>query len=178
VAFHHHSSPFEGSLAGLRKLRMKGSAVRWTHADVIVLGGGTGGFAAALGAARMGKSRVVVEEIDWLGRQLTSQGVPPDEHPWIEQFGCTRSHRRFRESVRACFMDHTARRLLDGRCAPCLGRERSEPYVRVAASCRLTLHFSWALTSSRVTYRPTSPGCLGRAGEPYEGFRSAGYGQG
>src|SRR5215208_5259698 len=65
-----------------------------------------GGFAAALAAARMGKSVVVVEETDWLGGQLTSQGVPPDEHPWIEQFGCTRSYRRFRESVRACFRDH------------------------------------------------------------------------
>ena len=49
----------------------------------------------------MGKSVVVVEETDWLGGQLTSQGVPPDEHPWIEQFGCTRSYRRFREGVRA-----------------------------------------------------------------------------
>ena len=76
------------------------------HADVIVLGGGMGGFAAALAAARMGKSVVVVEETDWLGGQLTSQGVPPDEHPWIEQFGCTRSYRRFREGVRACFRDH------------------------------------------------------------------------
>jgi NADPH-dependent 2,4-dienoyl-CoA reductase/sulfur reductase-like enzyme len=64
-----------------------------------------GGFAAALAAASMGKRVVVVEETDWLGGQLTSQGVPPDEHPWIEQFGCTRSYRRFREGVRACFKD-------------------------------------------------------------------------
>jgi hypothetical protein len=37
---------------------------------------------------------------------MTSQAVPPDEHPWIEDFGCTRSWRRFRDGVRACFRDH------------------------------------------------------------------------
>ena len=76
------------------------------HADVVIVGGGTGGFAAALAAARVGKDVVVTEETDWLGGQLTSQGVPPDEHRWIEQFGCTRSYRRFREGVRVCFRDH------------------------------------------------------------------------
>jgi hypothetical protein len=80
--------------------------VRELEADVIILGGGTGGFAAVIGAARMGKSVVVTEETDWLGGQLTSQAVPPDEHPWIEEFGCTLSYRRFREGVRICFQDH------------------------------------------------------------------------
>ena len=37
---------------------------------------------------------------EWIGGQLTSQAVPPDEHPWIEQFGCTRAYRRFRDDVR------------------------------------------------------------------------------
>jgi len=27
------------------------------------------------------------EEYDWIGGQLTSQAVPPDEHSWVEQFG-------------------------------------------------------------------------------------------
>ena len=80
--------------------------VKEIRADVIVVGGGTGGFAAALAAARLGKEVVVTEETDWLGGQLTSQGVPPDEHRWIEQFGCTRSYRRFRRGVRACFREH------------------------------------------------------------------------
>jgi anaerobic glycerol-3-phosphate dehydrogenase len=84
----------------------KGSVVRELNADVIVLGGGTGGFAAALATARMGKTAIVTEETDWIGGQLTSQAVPPDEHPWIEEFGCTRSYRRFREGVRICFRDH------------------------------------------------------------------------
>src|SRR3954462_11562820 len=75
----------------------KGPAVRELDADVIVLGGGTGGCAAALAAARMGKKVIVTEETDWMGGQLTSQAVPPDEHPWIEEFGCTARYRRYRD---------------------------------------------------------------------------------
>jgi hypothetical protein len=69
-------------------------------ADVLIVGGGVGGVAAALAALRRGRTVVMSEETDWLGGQLTSQGVPPDEHPWIERFGCTRSYRRFRNAVR------------------------------------------------------------------------------
>lgn len=50
-------------------------------ADVIVLGGGAGGCMAALAAAKMGMRVIMTEVTDWLGGQLTSQGVPPDEHP-------------------------------------------------------------------------------------------------
>ncbi|MFD1546114.1 FAD-dependent oxidoreductase [Nonomuraea guangzhouensis] len=70
------------------------------EADVLVVGGGMGGVAAALAALRRGRTVVLTEETDWLGGQLTSQGVPPDEHPWIEQFGATRSYRRLREAIR------------------------------------------------------------------------------
>ena len=55
--------------------------------DILIVGGGTGGVAAALSAAARGKRVVLTEETDWVGGQLTSQGVPPDEHPWIESFG-------------------------------------------------------------------------------------------
>jgi hypothetical protein len=68
--------------------------------DVAVIGGGVGGFAAALAALRNGQRVVLTEETRWIGGQLTAQAVPPDEHPWIEQFGCTRSYRAYRESVR------------------------------------------------------------------------------
>ncbi|ALC26192.1 MULTISPECIES: FAD-dependent oxidoreductase [Streptomyces] len=70
------------------------------HADVLVVGGGTGGVAAALGALRAGRSVILTEEYDWLGGQLTSQAVPPDEHTWIEQFGATASYRRLRDGIR------------------------------------------------------------------------------
>ncbi|RAV12501.1 FAD-dependent oxidoreductase [Paenibacillus contaminans] len=73
---------------------------RERHSDVVIIGGGTGGCAAALAAARMGKTVIMTEETDWIGGQLTSQAVPPDEHKWIEQFGCTRTYRQFRDGVR------------------------------------------------------------------------------
>ena len=41
--------------------------------------------------ARRADGSILTEETDWIGGQLTSQAVPPDEHPWIEQFGCTRT---------------------------------------------------------------------------------------
>lgn len=75
-------------------------------ADVVIVGGGTGGCAAALAVARMGKRVIMTEETDWIGGQLTSQAVPPDEHEWIEKFGCTRSYRRFRDNVRDYFRKH------------------------------------------------------------------------
>ncbi len=74
--------------------------------DVAVFGGGVGGFAAALAALRNGMRVILTEETDWLGGQLTSQAVPPDEHPWIEQFGCTRSYRDYRNAVRAYYRTH------------------------------------------------------------------------
>ena len=60
---------------------------------MLVAGGGLGGVAAALAAAERGARVVLSEETDWLGGQLTSQAVPPDEHPWIEDFGCTARYR-------------------------------------------------------------------------------------
>lgn len=68
--------------------------------DVLVVGGGVGGFAAALAACRCGLRVILTEETDWIGGQLTAQAVPPDEHPWIEEFGSTRSYRDYRTAVR------------------------------------------------------------------------------
>lgn len=56
-------------------------------ADVVVVGGGVGGCAAALAAARLGKKVIMTEENLWIGGQFTAQAVPPDENPWIEQGG-------------------------------------------------------------------------------------------
>ncbi len=43
--------------------------------DVLVVGGGTGGTAAALQAARRGANTILVSEFPWLGGMLTSAGV-------------------------------------------------------------------------------------------------------
>jgi len=68
--------------------------------EVLVVGGGLGGVAAALAALRAGRRVVLTEEYDWLGGQLTSQAVPPDEHSWVEQFGITASFRTLRDGIR------------------------------------------------------------------------------
>jgi hypothetical protein len=73
---------------------------RELKADVVIIGAGVGGIACALAAARNGLKVILTSEHDWIGGQLTSQAVPPDEHPWIEQFGCTKTYRTFREKVR------------------------------------------------------------------------------
>lgn len=49
----------------------------------------------------------MTEPYEWVGGQLTSQAVPPDEHPWIEQFGCTARYRDYRNRVRQFYRDHT-----------------------------------------------------------------------
>ncbi|RFA11015.1 FAD-dependent oxidoreductase [Subtercola boreus] len=74
-------------------------------ADVAVIGGGLGGVAAALALLRRGRSVVLSDEFPWLGGQLTSQAVPPDEHKWVEQFGVTASYRTLRESIRQYYRD-------------------------------------------------------------------------
>jgi hypothetical protein len=68
--------------------------------DILIVGGGVGGCAAALAAAEKGVRVVLTEESDWIGGQFTSQMTPPDEHGWIEEFGCTRTYRKFRNAVR------------------------------------------------------------------------------
>ncbi len=65
-----------------------------------------GGVAAAIGALRNGRSVVMTEEFDWLGGQMTSQAVPPDEHSWIEQMGATRSYRALRNGIRQFYREH------------------------------------------------------------------------
>ncbi|MBZ6079151.1 FAD-dependent oxidoreductase [Microvirga sp. WGZ8] len=69
--------------------------------DILILGGGVGGVASALAACSMGCRAIMIEPYDWIGGQLTSQAVPPDEHPWIESHGSTALYRSFREAVRA-----------------------------------------------------------------------------
>ncbi|MDQ1136243.1 hypothetical protein QE410_001042 [Microbacterium sp. SORGH_AS 1204] len=135
---------------------------RTVHADIAVIGGGLGGVAAALAALRRGNSVVLTEEYPWLGGQLTSQAVPPDEHIWVEQFGITASYRALRDAIRRYYRDnypltHAAR--ADPALNPGLGRVSKlchEPTVAVAV---LTAMLAPHLSAGRLTvlqpYTPT-----------------------
>ncbi len=83
-----------------RQTTKKRSPGKEMEADLVIAGGGMGGCACALAALRNGLRVIMTEETDWLGGQLTQQGVPPDEHRWIETHGATASYRDFRVRLR------------------------------------------------------------------------------
>ena len=76
--------------------------------DILIVGAGLGGIAAALSALRLGCDVILVEESDWIGGQLTTQAVPPDENPWIDshQTGCTASYRKLRDHIRSYYRQY------------------------------------------------------------------------
>jgi hypothetical protein len=101
--------------------------------DVAIVGGGFGGVAAALAAARHGQRVILTEETDWIGGQVTSQAVPPDEHGWIESFGCTRTYRAYRDGVRGYYRRHY----------PLTDAARAAPYLNPGSA-----------TVSRIAHEP------------------------
>jgi NADPH-dependent 2,4-dienoyl-CoA reductase/sulfur reductase-like enzyme len=88
--------------------------------ELLIVGGGLGGVSAALTAARLGIRIVLVEELDWLGGQLTAQGVPLDEHPWVETGIGSRSYAMFRHSIREYYPQTLS---VDRRCARTLAAQ-------------------------------------------------------
>jgi hypothetical protein len=88
-------------------------------ADLVIIGGGLGGCAAALAAARNGLRVIMTEETDWIGGQLTAQAVPPDENPWIESFGGTRTYLNLRQRIRDYYV----------RNFPLTAKARADPYL-------------------------------------------------
>jgi glycine/D-amino acid oxidase-like deaminating enzyme len=136
--------------------------------DVLVVGGGLGGVAAALAAARAGRDVVLTEETDWLGGQLTSQAVPPDEHPWIEQFGCTASYRGLRDAIRRYYRDWyplTAEARADRYLNPGRGSVSAlchEPTVALAVlESLLAPHRADGRLRTLLGHRPTAAGTEG-----------------
>ena len=108
-------------------------------ADVVVAGGGLGGLSATLAACRMGARVILVEELDWLGGQLTSQAVPPDEYPWIESLCASKSYAVLREAIRAYYREHLPL-TAEARASLCLNPGQGnvstlchEPWVAVKA---------------------------------------------
>ena len=90
------SSPIAGTKSGP-------IATKERSTDLVIIGGGLGGCAAALAAARRGQRVILTEETDWIGGQLTSQAVPPDENPLVETTGSTRSYRELRQRIRGYY---------------------------------------------------------------------------
>lgn len=90
------------------KLKMPNDYIKdEINTDIIIVGGGMGGCAAALSALRNGLSVIMTEETDWIGGQLTQQGLScPDEHQWIEYSGCTQTYRDLRNNIRAYYRRH------------------------------------------------------------------------
>ncbi|MCC5828416.1 MAG: FAD-dependent oxidoreductase [Phycisphaeraceae bacterium] len=79
--------------------------MREMSTDVLIAGGGVGGVAAALAATAGGRRVIMTEPLPWLGGQLTSQAVPPDENRYIENGGGTRRYLAFREGVRRYYRE-------------------------------------------------------------------------
>ena len=49
---------------------------------------------------------MLTEPTRWIGGQLTSQAVPPDEHPWIEDGWCSTSYAALRREIRETYRRH------------------------------------------------------------------------
>ena len=101
TGFAANGLPVLGKEGGIQ--RIQSSELK---ADLVIAGGGVGGCAAALSALRNGLTVIMTEETDWIGGQLTSQGVPPDEHIWIETHGAPASYRNYRTAVRNYYKTH------------------------------------------------------------------------
>jgi hypothetical protein len=82
------------------------TTTRELHTPVLIVGGGTGGIAAALALGDRGIACIVTEPYVWIGGQLTSQAVPPDENQWVETFGATRRYQSLRTRVRDWYRAH------------------------------------------------------------------------
>jgi hypothetical protein len=74
--------------------------------DIAVIGGGLGGVAAALAACEAGCTVLLSEATDWLGGQITAQGVSAlDEHERIEDEPPTRAYAELRQRIRQHYID-------------------------------------------------------------------------
>jgi len=91
-------------LAAAHSLMAGASRHAEAEADLVIIGGGLGGCAAALAAARHGLNVILTEETDWIGGQITQQAVPLDENESIESIGASQSYQRFRAGIRQYYL--------------------------------------------------------------------------
>ncbi|MCC6368735.1 MAG: FAD-dependent oxidoreductase [Bryobacterales bacterium] len=71
--------------------------------DVIVVGAGAGGVAAALQAARMGSRVALIEDTDWVGGQMSSAGVSTMDEGHFFAANPTGIYREFLERATAVY---------------------------------------------------------------------------
>ncbi|SED76223.1 FAD-dependent oxidoreductase [Ruania alba] len=93
-------------------------------ADIVIIGAGLGGVAAARAAVTLGRTVILTDAGDWLGGQMTTQAVPPDEHPWIESDFVSASYAQLRTRIREHYRRHyplTDRARADERLNPGAG---------------------------------------------------------
>ena len=70
-----NSNSLTGAVLSALLVMFTSSCEKIITTDIFIAGGGTGGIAAGLQAARMGASTVIAGENQWLGGMLTSAGV-------------------------------------------------------------------------------------------------------
>ncbi len=104
--------------------------------DLLIVGAGLGGIAAALAACESGRSVILTEETDWLGGQISAQGVSVlDENYWVEKGGSTLRYQKLRDGIRAQYLDKQRSSSIDPNFSPgnaWAGRLAFEPAVGVA----------------------------------------------
>lgn len=90
----------ENPLEAIKTIELQKQA--WiVDCDILIAGGGIGGCAAALRASMSGLKVCLSEETDWLGGQMTSQGVSAlDENYLVETSGATLKYLQFRRKIR------------------------------------------------------------------------------
>lgn len=73
--------------------------------DVVIIGGGTGGTAAALAAARNGSRVCMTEPTHWLGGQMTAQGVSAfDGNRFSSTTGSSASYNELKNGIREYYL--------------------------------------------------------------------------
>ncbi len=78
--------------------------------DLLIVGGGMGGVAAAIAACTAGLNVCLTEQTSWLGGQMSSQGVSAlDENHLVETTGTTKLYKAFRQSIRDYYLSNGAK---------------------------------------------------------------------
>ncbi len=68
--------------AGQWNCALSGETQVHNEFDVVIAGGSTAAFAAAISSAKSGAKTALLEPTDWVGGQLTSSGVPAVDEAW------------------------------------------------------------------------------------------------